>query len=299
MRVIIVSERLRENLTPNTTEELRMRTGRVETESDELYYEVRGRGEPLLMIHGGIVDASSFRAAAELLAADYTVITYDRRGYSRSTRRDPQNFEVGQQARDAVAILHATGHASALIVGNSGGAIVGLEMAKSQPHAVAALVAHEPPVMRVLPNADQLLAEYATISHAAWTEGPDRAMQLFSALNPMPRTESDAAALLPEDMARIRGNIEFFVRYEMPPFAIYKPDVATIAWNGVPVALGVGELSREQSYGQTAPIVAEQLGCPLIIFPGHHTSFLGLSAAWAAVLREAFKAAIRHANHAN
>ena len=65
-----------------------MRTGRVATEGDELYYEVRGSGPPLLLIHGGVIDASGFSRAADLLAADSTVITYDRRAYSRSTGRD-------------------------------------------------------------------------------------------------------------------------------------------------------------------------------------------------------------------
>jgi pimeloyl-ACP methyl ester carboxylesterase len=268
-----------------------VRIGSVETEGDTLYYEVRGSGKPLLLIHGGIVDAGSFARAADLLATDYTVITYDRRGYSRSTRRDPQNFEVGQQARDAVAVLRAAGHASALIVGNSGGAIVGLEMAKSQPLTVTALVAHEPPTMRVLPNAEELLAEYAKISLAAWTEGAEQAMRMFSALNPVSRTERDIAAVSPEDMTRIRGNIEFFVKYEMPPFATYKPDVEMIKRNGVRLVFGVGEQSFDQSAGQTAPILAEQLGCPLITFPGHHTSFLGMADVWVATLREAINAA--------
>ena len=263
-----------------------MRIGYVATEGDTLYYEVRGAGPPLLMIHGGVIDASGFAPAADLLAADYTVITYDRRAYSRSTKRDPQNFEVGQQARDAVAILRAAGFGEARVVGNSGGAIIGLEMAKSQPQEVTALVAHEPPVFRVLPEADQLETEYARVYLSAWTEGPQPAMQRFSALNQIPRSEADSAAVSPADMERARGNVEFFIKREMLPFASYKPDVAAIRDNGVAVVLGVGELSREQSYGRTAPIVAGQLGCPLVVFPGHHTSFLGMADAWVATLRQ-------------
>jgi pimeloyl-ACP methyl ester carboxylesterase len=262
-----------------------VKTGHAETEGDTLYYEVRGGGPPLLMIHGGVIDAGGFARAADLLAADFTVITYDRRGYSRSTRHDPQNFEVGQQARDAVAVLHAAGHDAARIFGSSAGAIIGLEMAKSQPQAVVALVAHEPPVMRVLPDADELLAEYAGIYLAAWTEGPQQAFRRFTALNAIPRTEQDVAAVLPEDLERTRGNIEFFVKQEMLPLSGYKPDVAAIRENGVTVTLGVGELSLDKSYGRTAPIVAEQLACPLVVFPGHHVSYVGMAEAWVPALR--------------
>jgi pimeloyl-ACP methyl ester carboxylesterase len=269
------------------SQERNVRTGNVETEGDTLYYEVRGAGPPLLMIHGGVIDAGGFAFAADLLAAGYTVITYDRRAYSRSSGRDPQNFEVGQQARDAVAVLHAEGYESARVFGSSAGAIIGLEMAKSQPQAVAALVAHEPPVMRVLPEADQLMAEYASIYLAAWTAGSQQAFQLFTALNAIPRTEHDFAAISPEDMQRTRGNIEFFVKQEMLPLSGYKPDVAMIRGNGVKVALGVGELSRDKSYGRTAPILAEQLGCPLVVFPGHHVSYVSMAEEWVPVLRRA------------
>lgn len=262
-----------------------LRSGRVETEGDALYYEVRGAGPPLLLIHGGVLDAGGFAPAARLLARDFTVITYDRRGYSRSTRRDPQNFEIGQQARDAVALLRAEGHASAIIFGNSGGAIIGLEMARSHPEAVALLVAHEPPVMRVLPNADEVLTAFARVYLTTWEEGPEAGMRLFGALNAIPRTDADRAALDPEDVARTRGNIAFFLKQEMLPFANYMPDSETIRKHGVRVVLAAGEQSRDRSHGQTAPIVAEQLGCPFVVFPGHHTSYLGMPEPWTVALR--------------
>ncbi|GIP33623.1 alpha/beta fold hydrolase [Paenibacillus sp. J2TS4] len=72
------------------------RSGRVRTEGDEIYFEVRGAGEPLLMIPGGNGDAGFYTYVTGILADEYQVITYDRRGNSRSTRNDPQNFEVSQ-----------------------------------------------------------------------------------------------------------------------------------------------------------------------------------------------------------
>ena len=57
-----------------------VRTGHLAVPGVRLYYEVRGTGRPLLMIHGGAVDAGSFAAIAPELARHYLVITYDRRG---------------------------------------------------------------------------------------------------------------------------------------------------------------------------------------------------------------------------
>ena len=74
--------------------------GCVSTEGDDLYYEVRGEGQPLLMISGGGGDAGFFTFIADILSDEYKVITYDRRANSRSTRNEPQNFEISQQSRD-------------------------------------------------------------------------------------------------------------------------------------------------------------------------------------------------------
>src|SRR5262249_7879791 len=132
-----------------------MNTGRVETEGDEIFYEVRGQGPPLLMIAGGGGDAGFFTVVAGILADEYKVIPYDRRGNSRSTRREPQNFEISQQSRDAVAVLRAVGETAAFVFGNSGGAIITLDMAKTQPQAVPAAVVHETPVVRLLPDSNK------------------------------------------------------------------------------------------------------------------------------------------------
>src|SRR3954447_17343430 len=128
-------------------------TGYVATEGDDIYYEMRGYGTPLLMISGGGGDAGFFSQVADRLADEYKVITYDRRGNSRSSRNRPQNFEISQQSRDAVAVLRAVGETAAFVFGNSGGAVIALDMAKTQRQAVIAAVVHEPPVVCVLPDA--------------------------------------------------------------------------------------------------------------------------------------------------
>src|SRR5689334_16550852 len=132
-----------------------VKVGCVETEGDELYYEVRGAGQPLLMISGGGGDAGFYSLVADILSDEYKVITYDRRGNSRSTRNEPQNFEMSQQSRDAVAVLHAAGETSAFICGNSGGAVIALDIAKTQPQIAQAIIAHEPPVTHLHPDGEK------------------------------------------------------------------------------------------------------------------------------------------------
>ena len=113
------------------TNKLNFQTGRVMTEGDELYYEIRGHGQPLMMVPGGGGNGRAYSFVADILSDEYKVITYDRRGNARSTRNDPQNFEISQQSRDAVAVLRVADETSAFIFGNSSGAVIALDMAKT------------------------------------------------------------------------------------------------------------------------------------------------------------------------
>lgn len=94
-----------------------MRSRRVTTEGDELHYEVRGEGSPLLLIPGGDGDGGSYSLIADILSDQFKVITYDQRANVRSTMNFPQNFEISQQSRDAVAVLRAVGETSAFVFG--------------------------------------------------------------------------------------------------------------------------------------------------------------------------------------
>jgi pimeloyl-ACP methyl ester carboxylesterase len=267
-----------------------MNTGRVETEGDEIFYEVRGRGEPLLMISGGGGDAGFFSFVADILADEHKVITYDRRGNSRSTRRDPQNFEIGQQSRDAVAVLRAVGETAAFVFGNSGGAVIALDMAKTQPQAIKAAIVHEPPVVRVLPDSEKWRRFFASVYRTAFSRmafgfGVQLAVFRIALSLGVPWR---AYAKVPKDLGtRLGKNHDFLVKHEMLPFSNYKPDVEVIKKNGVKVFMAAGKrtLDVRRYYGRTAPILAGLLGCEMVTFPGHHLSYLDMPEAWAATLR--------------
>ena len=71
-----------------------------------LYYEVRGSGPVLLMIGAGAADAASFNGIATHLTDQYTVVSYDRRGYSRSPLDDPEEEQrIETHSDDAHRLL--------------------------------------------------------------------------------------------------------------------------------------------------------------------------------------------------
>src|SRR5512141_1144992 len=76
----------------------------VSVNGAELYHEVRGSGPPVLLIMGATGDGGHFDALADVLADEFTVISYDRRGNGRSVA--PAGWETTspeEQADDAAA----------------------------------------------------------------------------------------------------------------------------------------------------------------------------------------------------
>src|SRR5690349_24583140 len=94
-----------------------------------LYTERAGDGPPLLLISGGGGDAGMYERVVPLLARRYTVLTYDRRGNSRSRFTAPDAaIGVDAQAADAVAVLDHYGIGKAYVFGGSGGPVIALDV---------------------------------------------------------------------------------------------------------------------------------------------------------------------------
>jgi pimeloyl-ACP methyl ester carboxylesterase len=272
-----------------------VQSGRVTTEGDELFYEVRGQGQPLLMIAPGGGDGWHYSFVADILADEYKVITYDRRANARSTMNVPQNFEISQQSRDAVAVLRAAGETSAFVFGNSSAAVIALDMAKTQPKSVQAVVVHEAPVPRMHLKAGKWQRFFASVYLTAFRFGSSLASLRFFLGVKLPvgqmikatrevnihREKSSEPYIGAKDAA------DFLVKQELLPVTNYLPDVEKIKQNEVRVFIAVSKwgLDKKTWYAEVAQILAEQLGCELVTFPGHHGSFLDMPDVFAATLR--------------
>jgi pimeloyl-ACP methyl ester carboxylesterase len=120
---------------------------RARTDGAELEYEVSGRGEPAVFIHGAFI-TDTFRPllAEPSLAGRYRLILYHRRGYAGSSRAsDP--VSIARQAADCRALLHHLGVERAHVVGHSYGGIVALQLALDTPGVVHSLALLEPGLM--------------------------------------------------------------------------------------------------------------------------------------------------------
>ena len=108
----------------------------LKREFGELYYEVRGEGKPLLLIHGVIVDASLYEQTAEILSRYYKVICYDRRGYSRSKCKKTPEFRMEDQVKDILDILNELKIDRIIVTGASAGAVVGQYFLQKYPEQI-------------------------------------------------------------------------------------------------------------------------------------------------------------------
>ena len=117
-----------------------------------LHYEIGGDG-PLVLVVGSPMPAADFAPLAHALAGDHTVVTYDPRGLANSTIDDPQQDATPElRADDLAALIDALGAGPTDVFGSSGGAVTGLALATRYPEKVGTLVAHEPPLMELLPD---------------------------------------------------------------------------------------------------------------------------------------------------
>ena len=116
----------------------------------ELYYELTGDGNvPLVLVHGSWGDHTNWNPVVGELGRSFRVLTYDRRGHSQSARPTTQG-SLHEDAMDLAALLQALDLGPAHVVGNSGGAAVGLWMAAERPEMLLSLAAHEPPLFGLL-----------------------------------------------------------------------------------------------------------------------------------------------------
>jgi pimeloyl-ACP methyl ester carboxylesterase len=106
----------------------------------KIWYATFGRGEPVILLHGGLANANYWGNQVRALEARYRVIVMDSRGHGRSTRND-QPYGYDLMAGDVVALMDFLKIKKAAIVGWSDGAILGLDIALTHPERVSKLFA--------------------------------------------------------------------------------------------------------------------------------------------------------------
>jgi pimeloyl-ACP methyl ester carboxylesterase len=236
-----------------------------------LYYERHGAGPPVLFIAGSTGDAGNFTRTAELLADEFTVVTYDRRGNSRSPR--PPGWtatSVGEQADDAAGLIETLGLAPAAVFGASAGGTIALDLIIRQPQLVRAAVLQEPSLFSALPDpATALAPRRAILAETLRASGPREAIKAL-----MRHLNDDAvfAALPPDVLERMLANADTIISIEGPGFAGWAPRSEELETLQVPVALIVAD-DTLQIYREVTAWLAKRLRVQPIAVAGRHAFY--------------------------
>ncbi|MFL6427539.1 MAG: alpha/beta fold hydrolase [Acidobacteriaceae bacterium] len=259
-----------------------------------LYYEIYGSGPVLLMIPGGPADAGVFTALARLLAERYTCVPCDPRGNSRSLLDGPvQDLHLDLFGDDAARLLAELGDEPAHVLGSSGGAQIGLNLAARYPGRVRTLVAHEPPCVELLPDAEEQRAFGRELDAIYKTHGAGAAMQKFMASAGLDAAPPKDAPPPPpeaqEAFGRIMGNVDFFFAHAMKAIVDYVPDVPALKESTTRTIIGVGEATKGQIAHRAATALTERLGMAPVTFPGDHGGYSSQPGAFAERLDSVLK----------
>jgi pimeloyl-ACP methyl ester carboxylesterase len=260
----------------------------LEAAEADIAYDVRGPlptadGRPPLFMIGQPMDAGGFGTLASHFP-DRTVVTYDPRGLGRSTRRDGRvDHSPTVQANDVHAVIDALAAAPVEMFASSGGAVAALALVAAYPDDVVTLVAHEPPLIPVLPDAEAAKRARAGVRDAYEAKGSSAGMAAFMAMTAWQGEFTDEYfAQPPADPVAFGMGTEDDGSRDDPllsdrswAVSSYRPDVDALAAAPTRIVIAVGEESEGTFTGRTAVATAELLGQQATVFPSHHGGFLG------------------------
>jgi pimeloyl-ACP methyl ester carboxylesterase len=244
-----------------------LQRGRVQANGTELYYEARGDGPPLLLVAGGLADAGQFTALAEALAGHARVITYDRRGNSRSPA--PAGWTtttVDEQADDAAALLQALDIPAASVYGHSIGAPIALDLALRRPELVDTVILHDPALMSVLADPGAVMAVVGPlVGEAMQAGGPAAAADAFYRF----AVGSALDALEPATWDRMKADGAVLFGVEFQALSGWRIDEEALGRTRVPVLVLAGSTSPP-FFREAADWLAARLGGVVEQVPGGH-----------------------------
>ncbi|MEV1330676.1 alpha/beta hydrolase [Micromonospora costi] len=263
-------------------------THTLETDGADLVYDVHGPlptadGRPPLFLIGQPMDAGGFTALVSYLP-DRTVVTYDPRGLGRSRRTDGRtDHDPTVQAADVHAIIEALGAGPVEMFGSSGGAVTALALVAAFPNDVTTLVAHEPPLIPVLPDAEAAERARAAVRDAYEAGGRNAGMAAFIAMTSWRGEFTDDYFAKPvPDPGQFGMPSEDDGSRDDPllserswAVSSYRPDRDALAAAPTRIVIAVGEESGDIFTGRTSvAAAAELLGRQPTVFPSHHGGFL-------------------------
>ena len=244
-----------------------MRHELTSSDDRDLYYEEKGSGAPVVLIHPAGATASTWGQFAEELAAASRVIAYDRRGYRRSGGAPVRS--IAQHTADAAALIERLEAAPAVIVGTSVGATIAIDLARLRPDLVRAVVAHESPwhVTRHRPTIRQI----AALSRMNWLAARRRHPEALAAFLRFAYTYRDGGSAwerFPDEWRRVASDNAQAALVDIRIAIGGYPSARQLAAVDRPVVCSCGERSAETIIQVTRSLAKAVPGAAFAQIPG-------------------------------
>ena len=255
-----------------------------------LSYEVSGSGPLMILVPGAAGVGEVFLPLARLLSVQYQVVTYDRRGFSRSSLDGPQDYDhrLSTDTDDVRRLIEHLTDQPATVFGNSSGAIVALEVLTHYPERIQTVVAHELPVVFLLPDAAKWLAFFDGVYDTYRKDGVPKAMHQFASrvVGSVDRQVIERA-MTKHANEYTMVNAAYWMEHELRKSPRVALDLAALAAKAEWIVLAGGRDSQDQMTYQPNKVLASTLELNLIDLPGGHLGFMASPAEFATELMDA------------
>jgi pimeloyl-ACP methyl ester carboxylesterase len=267
----------------------------VNVDGARIHYQVTGSGPVLFISQSGEGDADRTVDLAGHLDDRFTVVTYDRRGLSRSLADDPAApVSMRQHAADAAAVLRQVTGDPVAMLGLSLGAAIGLHLLNQHPGTVGTLIAHEPIALRFLADEEAAVArkELAGVrlvhQESGWRSAAARVAAVLG-INPHDQETEAGITAFPFTEQRA-ANFEFFLSNDLDAALGDPLTLADVPGDGR-IIPAVGSTSPHDGFDYLAALaLAGHLGVPARRFPGGHNGNLTHPGAFARRVRDLLRA---------
>lgn len=234
-------------------------------------YDVSGNGDPTILVHGSLVDRTTWGAVRPGLAQSLRVLAYDRRGHGGSTGA-PRTRPVRDDAGDLADLLESIDLYPVHVIAHSYGGAVALRLAADRPEMVRSLALHEPPFVGLLeedlataPEAERLTTGIQAIQGLVRAGQPEAAAREI--VNAFSVEEGAWERLRPELRDGLVRHVDRWAEELADPEAI-RPDRAIFAELLIPVLLTTGERSPPFVQRITSLLAARLHNSALRTLPG-------------------------------
>ncbi len=213
----------------------------LQIDDAQIEYEVRGQGEPVLLIHLSVIaDGLAYPLFARPeIAARYQLIHFRRRGYGSSTLGSVP-LTAAREAADAAGLLAHLGIRRAHVVGHSFGGQIALQLAIDTPHLAHSLALLEPSLPAVSGGEARLQQLFAPVVGAYRAGDKRKAMITLSEAIFGPGWQSIVEQAVPGSVEQAIKDFDTFIR-EQGPIQQWRfgPAQAAAIWQPVLSVLGV------------------------------------------------------------